>query len=342
MPLGQPSYFATYNQQRVTPYAGEAQPSDTEQRMRMALGQRLAAAQPSAYGAPTPMSAPGAPPPGSGGIFGRMGDAVANPGVGTEADMKKRRIAAATSAEDFANQGQAGYGNMTGELDKQRQFFNDMMMGRNSVATEQLRQGLQQQQAMQQSMAAGASPQNAAMAARTAAMQMGRNSMGMAGQAALAQLQERQMAADQLSKLNLGQRDQDINVGLGSRKNQLDALGTEKPKGPSDWQKIAGAGAMAAGLFSDERLKNDVKDGTDSANRAMKALAAKTYRYKDQEHGKGEQLGFLAQDLEKVVPDAIIETPIGKAVHAGKLAGANTAMISALERRLSKIEGKGK
>lgn len=262
----------------------------------------------------------------------------------SEAARKKQLSDAATSAGGFAGQGEAGYGGMTAELQKQRAFWNDVMMGRNSVATEQLRQGLQQQQAAQQSMAAGASPQNSAMAARTAAMMMGRNQAGMTGQAALAQLQERQMAADQLSKMNLGQRGQDIEVGLGSRQNQMTGLGAnkaEKPAEPGTWQKLAAGAAAIAPLFSDERLKADVKSGDGVAKKALEALSAHTYRYKDEKHGAGPQLGVMAQALEKAgLKQAVIDTPEGKQVDHAKLTGANTAMLAALHARLAKLESK--
>lgn len=254
------------------------------------------------------------------------------------ADKNALKSSAAASGA-FADQGQAGYGQMTEEMAKQRAFFDDMMNGRNSVATEQLRQGLQQQQAAQMSMAAGASPQNSAMAARTAMTQTGRNQSAMSGQAAVAQLQERQMAADQLAKLNTSQRGQDIEVGLGSRQNQMTGLGANKPKGASGWEKAAAIGSTAAGLFSDERLKENIKDGDKAARRVLSKLSAKTYDYKDQRHGKGPQIGFMAQDLERAgAKSAVIETPIGKAIDTNRLTGINTGLIASLAKRLDRVE----
>ena len=305
------TYFATYGGQNVVPYGGN--------------------------GGPTP---PGALPTG-GGLISRGMAAVGAGGPGTEAYRKKQVDQAATDAGNFAGQGETGYGNMTKELAKDRDFYREMMGGKNSIATEQLRQGLQQQLSQQQAMAAGASPANAAMAARNAAMNMGKASYGMTGQAAAAQLAERQMAAEQLARLNLGQREQDINVGVGSRKNQIDALnpGMDKPKGPSTWEKIFAGGAAVAPLFSDERLKEDVKGGDKAVRHALSKLSAKSYRYKDEGHGKGEQLGILAQDLERAgLKQAVIDTPVGKAVDVGKLSGANAAMIAHLGKRISKLE----
>jgi hypothetical protein len=46
----------------------------------------------------------------------------------------------------------------------------------------------------------------------------------------------------------------------------------------------------------------------------------------------------MAQDLEKVVPDAVINTPAGKVVHGAKLAGALAAALPGLNKRLEKLE----
>ncbi len=249
---------------------------------------------------------------------------------------------AAGQAGDFANQGQSGYGDMTNALGSQRKFYEDLMSGRgNSVVNEQLRQGLLQQQAAQQSMAAGASPQNSAMAARSAMMNMGRAQGNMAGQAALARLQEQQMAAEQLSGLNLGQRGQDANVGLQSRQNQMTGLGVNKPREPGTVEKVSAGIGMGLGLkkLSDKRLKTDIRDGDAVARRALEMLSAKTFRYKDPKHGKGERLGVLAQDLQSAgLGQTVKRTSEGLALDPGELSATNTAMLAALVKRIVKLE----
>ncbi len=253
---------------------------------------------------------------------------------------------ASAAAGNFAGQGEAGYGGMTNELAQDRAALRALASGQNSLAAEQLRQGLGQQQAAQQSMAASASPQNAAMAARTAMNNMNRNAYGMAGNAAMAGIAERNAATQALAQMNLGQRGQDIEVGLGSRGNQMTGLGANKPeapKGPSNWEKGLAAAGLGAAMFSDERLKENVKDGTKAVRRAFAKISPKTYDYKDQRMGKGEQVGFVAQDLEKAgLKSAVIDTPIGKAIDTGKLTGANTAAISDLAKRMAKLEKGGK
>jgi hypothetical protein len=260
-----------------------------------------------------------------------------------EANKKKQLEAAAAAAGNFAGQGEAGYGAMTGELAADRAYQRDIMTGKNSLSGEQLRQGLQQNMAAQRSMAASATPQNAVMASRNAMNNMNRAGIGMSGQAALAGIQERNAAAQTLGQMNLGQRGQDIEVGLGSRGNQMTGLGAnkpDKPKEPGFGQRLAaGFAAAAPVLFSDERLKTDVTDGDGAARKAVDKLAAHMYRYKDEKHGKGPQLGVMAQALERAgLKQAVIDTPEGKAVDHAKLTGANTAMIAALAKRMAKME----
>ena len=135
------------------------------------------------------------------------------------------------AAGRFATQGEQGYGQMTGELDADREYLRRLRSGQNSVSAEQLRQGLQQNLAGQMSMAAGARPGMAPMAARTAAMQAARLGGGLAGQQALAGIAERNAAAAQLNQMNLQQRGQDMQVALGSRQNALNGfLGLEQAR----------------------------------------------------------------------------------------------------------------
>lgn len=255
-------------------------------------------------------------------------------------DLRAAQKQQADSANQFANQGQQGYGAMTAESNAARDYLRQIASGQQSVSAEQLRQGNQQALAVQRSMAASAAPQNSVMAARTAQNNMNRASMGLAGQQAVAGLQERQAAQQGLANMIMQQRGQDLQAALQSRQNANSAYGAYKPD-PSNMEKATSFAPAVAGLFSDKRLKTEVEDADDDANTALKGLRAYTYKYKDEQLGKGRQMGIMAQDLEKAgLKHAVIDTPIGKAVDAGKLSGANTAMLAALERRVSKIEGK--
>lgn len=117
-------------------------------------------------------------------------------------------------------QNQAGIANTMGML-------QGLANGQNSVSAEQLRQGMQQGQAQQMSMAASAAPQNQAMAARNAMMNAGNLASGMMGQQAMAGLQERQAALNALSQMQMQQSGQNINGALGFAQNANNAYGTD-------------------------------------------------------------------------------------------------------------------
>lgn len=59
-------------------------------------------------------------------------------------------------------------------------------------------------------------------------------------------------------------------------------------------------GADAAKLFSDERLKTDIEEITSEDLKEMKKhLKAYIFKYVNSDHGKGQWVGVMAQDLEK-------------------------------------------
>lgn len=260
----------------------------------------------------------------------------------------------AYQSNQFAGAAEGGYGAMTREMAKDRSFLRDLASGKNSVAGEQLRQGMQQNIAGQQAMAASAAPGNQAMAARNASMNAARVGSGLAGQQAVAGLQERQMAGQQLAAMNQAQRGQDINAALGARGNAITGYGAlEQARTsryaadmgvPSSGERFLGAaqGFMSAAAMSDENKKEGVKSGGKEARTFMDALNAKAYWYKDPKYGKGKQVGVMAQDLEKspMGKQAVVDTPQGKVVHSGKLATAVAAGLADVNKRLEKVEGK--
>jgi hypothetical protein len=162
-------------------------------------------------------------------------------------DQRNNLNAQGASASNFADRGQVNYNHLSREAQAQRDALRRRAGGQGLMSTEMLRQGLQQQLGQQRSMAAGASPQNAAMAARTAAMGMGRASSGMAGQATMAGLQEQKQAEDALTSAIMGARQQDMGVALGSRQNAISGYGGVNPE--KSWlDKYGGAIIGASGL----------------------------------------------------------------------------------------------
>lgn len=88
--------------------------------------------------------------------------------------------------------------------------------------------------------------------------------------------------------------------------------------------------------WSDERLKTDIEP-LNAAER-FAHVGSYRYKYKDPEHGPGEHVGPMAQDLEKAgFTDLVIETPIGKKVNTSRLALVNTAAIADQQRELEAL-----
>lgn len=274
-------------------------------------------------------------------------DIFSSPGEDEERRRKELLARQAQVAGAFASQSQRGYQQLGQRAGGALDYLQGQAQGQNSVSAEQLRQGLQQNIAAQQSMAAGASPQNAAMAARTAAIQAGRLGAGLAGQQAIAGLQERNQAQQQYAGLLQGLRGQDLQATLGSRGQAMGAYSPQQAGTPEKsfvdkyGPTLLAAGQLAASA-SDERLKMGMHDGTADANKAMAKIKPESFEYRDpMMHGSGRRVGVMAQALERAgLGHAVIDTPGGKAIHGGHLATANTAMVGALAKRLAKLEAK--
>jgi hypothetical protein len=144
----------------------------------------------------------------------------------------------------FADDAQTSFLGMRGAMDAQRAQLGDIASGKDSLSGEQLRQGLQQNLSTQRSMAASAAPRDAAMAARTAAIQGGRMGYGMSGQAALAGIQERASARDQLTRMLMEQRQQELQAALQARQNAISGYGgvTPEQSGLEKMQPLINAG----------------------------------------------------------------------------------------------------
>lgn len=97
-------------------------------------------------------------------------------------------------------------GEQAGLMDRLRRQVG----GEESLSNMQLRQATDAANAQQQSLAAGASPQNSAMMQRLAAQNIGRANQGFGQQAAMAGIQERNAAANALAGLATQGRGQDL------------------------------------------------------------------------------------------------------------------------------------
>ena len=175
-----------------------------------------------------------------------------SPDAGIESQRKRLLQEQAAAGGRFADYGEGGVASLGGQMDTARQNLLDQATGKLSYSREALRQGLAQNQAAQQSMAAGASPLNGPMAARNAAMNMARQGYGLSGQQALAGIAEQQGAAKQYADATLGQRQQDMMAALQSRQNAIQGYGANQAGTPDKswiekWGPAIMSGAKAAG-----------------------------------------------------------------------------------------------
>lgn len=145
--------------------------------------------------------------------------------------------------------------------------------------------------------------------------------------------------------MDVNKQDANNALGIGNQDNASSQISEQareadqKRKDMQTQQAIAAIG-MGLGLVSDERLKEDIKPAK-GIGEMLAALKPSTYRYKDEQHGDGERVGIMAQDLEKSEVGKLLvrETPIGKAVDGKQSLGALLAAAAEHEKRLRKLEG---
>lgn len=174
---------------------------------------------------------------------------------------------------------------------------------------------------------------NPGLAARLIANQGAQSQMQGAGAAAALQAQQ------QLDAQGLLQSQQAQQVGQALSAQGIDA-GIEKTNlenRQAASKQLFGAAASAM-MASDENLKENVRD-FDSRS-FLKAIDPHRYQYKDEKFGGGEQIGVMAQDLEKKAPQLVVDTPEGKAIDYNKSGGILLASLADMNDRLSKIESK--
>lgn len=270
----------------------------------------------------------------------------------TDQRLKSERFAG--GAEDqFRRQGQ----NLQSELAAQYGDLSAIAAGqRPTIAGERLRQQLGANLLAQRAqMAAGGGAPQAMYRAAGAG-----SNLGM--QQSIADIQERARARQLLGQnlASLGDlRGQEQQAALQGRQNALRGYGAledaraarhkygqariaqDEANDERKKDRLTGGFLSAVGgaLFSDRRVKKDVRKGDKDAGDFLKTLRPYSYRYK-KGYGEGEQFGIMAQDLEKSRAGraAVIDTPAGKMVHGAKLAAALAAAASTLDKRVSKLE----
>jgi len=147
-------------------------------------------------------------------------------GSGDPANADRQALSGQAAASGaFADQGQQGFANLGAQGQGVIDALKAQANGQNSVSALQLQQALGQNLAAQQAQAASASPQNAAMAMRLAAMNSARLGTGLAGQQAVAGLQERNQAQQNLAQFLNQQQNMQLQAALQGRATAASGYG---------------------------------------------------------------------------------------------------------------------
>ncbi len=90
-----------------------------------------------------------------------------------------------------------------------------------------------------------------------------------------------------------------------------------------------------AGLLSDEETKRNIRPGNIQASQAVGELNPYTFEYKAGYDDSGAQrIGVMAQDMERVAPQAVVDTPQGKVIDTAQATGLSLAASADQEQRL--------
>lgn len=116
--------------------------------------------------------------------------------------------------------------------------------------------------------------------------------------------------------------------------------GADSARRANATNRTIGTGLSMAAMLSDERQKEDIEDF--DAGAFLDSLTSKKFKYKDEQYGKGQQAGIMAQDLLKTPEgsSAVMDTPEGLMVDSRKAANLALSSAADLNKRLKKLEGK--
>lgn len=188
-----------------------------------------------------------------------------------------------------------------------------------TAAQSQLAQGLSQSQGMMSAQAGGVR-QNPLAAMRSAQMQGAQ--MAAQGQMQAAELRAKEQQQGQLLNAEFAKRETESQNALAGAAINM------------------GSSALAAGISSDIRGKEQIQDGGQRTDQLLSAMKPAAFQYKDQvANGAGQRLGVMAQDVQRAAPELVDEGPDGRLRLDGPGAlSANLAASARLAERLDALE----
>jgi Chaperone of endosialidase len=105
----------------------------------------------------------------------------------------------------------------------------------------------------------------------------------------------------------------------------------------SDWLKLAGN--VIGAIWSDEDTKTDKQKLSDAeVDQMMGDLTGYKYRYKGDNNPQVN--GVMAQDVEKGMPNSVVDTPAGKMIQKPEMMSNILAILANQHDRLLNVEGK--
>ena len=151
-------------------------------------------------------------------------------------------------------------------------------------------------------------------------------------------------------EINTGVRDSALQAKqvVSQAEKDADAIRSEASanSSTSTFNSMLSAGVKLAGsamLFSDEEMKENI-ERIDDALSTLRQLKPVTYNYKEEYSADFNRMhhGFIAQDYEKVLPDATYHDPtVDKlCIDTGDLIGLLVRAVQQLETKVTRLEAK--
>jgi|GEM_PF-3096721 len=135
-----------------------------------------------------------------------------------------------------------------------------------------------------------------------------------------------------------------VGTGAGKYSQFQNAEGYYALMANTSWGLYTNGNVGAAGFYyvSDRRLKKDIAPLSDADSLAkVLSLRPVSFNWIDPHHGAGPQIGFIAQDVEKIVPQ-LVTTDSSTTIKTVDYARVTPLLVGAMQEEEKKIEAQQK